>query len=150
MKHETFHSAAFEGQSDIGASVRSYLLKHRDAFWHAADRLGGCEAARRVGWLIDALEQQTTISRRAHRLLDDLLELLTLENVGDPDRSESGCFAMISPDDPAVEEICLLTDGLLQALEQMGKHEQRIGCLDTANKDTIALHTSIQDFHGPK
>lgn len=139
MKHETFYNGAFKGQSDTVAPVRDYLCAHRDALWHAADLLGGHEAAKRVGWLADALEQQTPASRRADRLLDDLLDLLSLENVGDPDRPETGYFSMICPADPAVEEICLLTDGLSQAREEMRERERRFGSLDAATKNRNSL-----------
>lgn len=139
MKHETFYNTATKGQSDVAAPVRDYLCAHSDALWNAAKLLGGYEAAKRVGWLADALEQQTTASRRADRLLDDLLDLLSLENVGDPDRPETGYFSMICPADPAVEEICLLTDGLSQAREEMRERERRFGSLDAANKKRIGL-----------
>ena len=139
MKHETFYNAAFKGQSDTAAPVREYLRAHRDALWNAADLLGGHEAAKRVSWLADAFAEQSPASRRADRLLDDLLGLLSLENVGDPDRPESGYFSMICPADPAVEEICLLTDGLSQAREEMRERERRFGSLDAANMKRIGL-----------
>ena len=49
--------------------------------------------------------------------LDDLLDLLMLEHVHDPDRIEAGRFALIDPASPVVEEICLLADGLNARLE---------------------------------
>tara|TARA_R110002124_G_scaffold287219_1_gene471708 strand:+ start:2412 stop:2864 length:453 start_codon:yes stop_codon:yes gene_type:complete len=150
MKHETFYNAAFKGQSDTAAPVRDYLCRHRDALWSAADLLGGHEAAKRVGWLADALEQQTHISRRAHRLLDDLLELLSLKNVGDPDRLESSYFSMICPADPVVEEICLLTDGLSQAGEEMRERERRFGSLDAASKNRTGLGGSTLEPRSSK
>lgn len=53
-------------------------------------------------------------------MLAELLSLLMLENVHDPERPEAGFFALIDPADPAIEEICLLTDGFRNALEQAG------------------------------
>lgn len=150
MKHETFHNASFKRQSDTAAPVREYLCAYRDALSHAADLLGGKEAAKRVGWLADALTQQTPVSRRADRLLDDLLDLLSLENVGDPDRPESGYFSLICPADPAVEEICLLTDGLSQAREEMRERERRFGSLDAANNNRIELGGSKLEYRNAK
>jgi hypothetical protein len=150
MKHETFYKAAFKGQSDTVAPVRDYLCAHRDALWHAADLLGGHEAAKRVGWLADALEQQTPISRRAHRLLDDLLDLLSLENVGDPDRPEASYFSMICPADPVVEKICLLTNGLSQAREEMRARERHFGTVDAASKNRTGLGGSTLEPRSSK
>ncbi|MCF7777418.1 hypothetical protein GLP59_07110 [Sulfitobacter sp. M220] len=150
MKHETFHNATFKGQSDTAAPVRDYLCAHRDALSHAADLLGGNEAAKSVDWLADALAQQTPASRRADRLLDDLLDLLSLKNVGDPDRPESGYFSLICPADPAVEEIFLLTDGLSQAREEMRERERRFGSLDAANNNRIELGGSKLESRNAK
>jgi hypothetical protein len=52
-----------------------------------------------------------------------LHDLLTLQHVADLDREECGYFAEIDPADPAVEEICLLSDGLLGILTQTDAEE---------------------------
>ncbi len=123
MKHETFHLSPQDDQSDAAAPVRHYVCQHRDSLWHAAHLLGGYEAAKKVGHLADALEQQTLLSGQAKRYLGDLLDLLRLEHVGDPDRPEMEYFAAIDPSDPVVEEICVLTDELSQAVDKMRARE---------------------------
>jgi len=90
MKHETFNLSTRNDQPDGAACVRQYVGAHRDALWHAARLLGGVEAARNVGCLADDLERQVPISRRTKRLLEDLLDLLQLKNVSDPDRVDCG------------------------------------------------------------
>ncbi len=124
MKHETFKLSTRDDQPDCAACVRHYMGAHRDALWHAARLLGGYEAARNVGHIAEALERQVPISRRTKRRLEDLLDLLRLENVGDPDRVEMGHFAVIDPSDPVVAEICLLTDGLALAFDEMRAQER--------------------------
>lgn len=70
------------------------------------------------------LERQAPISRRSKRLLEDLLDLLQLKNVSNPYRTEMGHFSVIDPSDPVVEEICILTDGLAQAINEMLAQER--------------------------
>lgn len=50
-----------------------------------------------------------------NRQLDMLEDLLALRHVDDPERIEAERFAMIDPESPVVEEICLLLDGLREA-----------------------------------
>ncbi|WP_281969168.1 hypothetical protein [Roseovarius nanhaiticus] len=127
MKHETFNLSTRDDQPDCADCVRQYFGAHRDALWHVARLLGGYEAARNVGRLAEDLERQAPISRRTKRLLEDLLDLLQLKNVSDPDRVEMGYFAVIDPSDPVVEEICILTDGLAQVIDEMRAQECDLG-----------------------
>lgn len=106
------HSAPQAAPADPAVPVRCFVADHYDALWHAARLLGGYEAAREVGHLATAVANEPTLSRSTGRRLHALLDLLRLENVGDPERVEMGFFAVIDPADPCVEEICLLADGL--------------------------------------
>ena len=110
------HSASQAAPVDPAVPVRRFVADHYDALWHAARLLGGYEAAREVGHLATALANEPTLSRSTGRRLHALLDLLMLENVGDPERVEMGFFAVIDPSDPCVEEICLLADGLAEAV----------------------------------
>ena len=58
------------------------------------------------------------LTRRHHRELDALEDLLSLRHVHDEDRIEAARFAAIDPCDPAVEEICMLLDGLQEVRKQ--------------------------------
>ncbi len=82
---------------------------------HAVLLLGGSAALMRLQRLRASVATDNAYTIRHRRGLDWLRDLLTLEHVGDPDSIESGFFAEISPDDPAVQVICGLTD-LLEAL----------------------------------
>lgn len=106
----------FATAADPAAPVRRFVVDHRDALWKAARLLGGHEAARKVATLADALAVEPRPTRITTRRLRDLQNLVTLRNVHDPERVEMGCSAVIDPADPVVEEICLLADGLSEAL----------------------------------
>jgi len=58
------------------------------------------------------------------REMCELHDLLTLQNVGDPEREECGYFADIDPADSVVEDICLLSDGLLGILTQTDAEDE--------------------------
>lgn len=130
MKHETFPFSTEGNQSDAAAPVRRFVWEHRDSLWHAAHLLGGYDAAKKVGHLAEALAQQACLSRRTKCLLEDLLELLRLEHVGNPDRPEMEYFAAIDPNDSAVDEICVLTDGLSRAIDVMQARERDLDHID--------------------
>ncbi|MFT7047475.1 MAG: hypothetical protein ACJAYH_002763 [Celeribacter sp.] len=68
-----------------------------------------------------------------HKTALALHGLLTLEHVHDFDRPEAAYFAELDPEMPYIEEICLLTDGLTDALWETAscpmdsqKHTSRI------------------------
>ncbi|WP_299362714.1 hypothetical protein [uncultured Paracoccus sp.] len=65
--------------------------------------------------IADEVPRAPVITRRQHRLLLELLDILSLEHVDNPDRDECHHFARIDPADPVVEEICLPTDELHEA-----------------------------------
>lgn len=97
-----------------------FLSTHRPGLENAAALLGGPIAARRVRGLIDALSvPRPTISRWIGRELVALHRLLSLEYVANFDRPEAHYFSLIHPEDPAVAEICLLTDGLTDCLRSL-------------------------------
>ncbi len=78
--------------------------------------LGGYAAACEVERLAAALATGASPDRGTCRRLQNLLDLLMLENVHDPERVEMGHFAAIDPADPCVAEICLLAEGLADAM----------------------------------
>lgn len=97
--------------------LRAYVGEHHDALLNAAALLGGPPGARLAQTVSDGLRDVGAPSRRTMEALDDLLDLLMLEHVHDPDRIEAGRFAAIDPASPVVEEICLLADGLSAAVD---------------------------------
>lgn len=106
------------------ATLHTFVAEHRAGLWHAARLLGGYEGAALVEDLAARLANDDDMSDCTRRRARAVLALLTLKNVGNPDRVESGYFAVIDPADPAVEEICLLADGLGDALEGSNAPEE--------------------------
>lgn len=102
--------------------LQDFLSGHADPLTHAARLLGGSRGAGLVSDLIDDLQRNPSLSRRGMRIAQQILDLLQLEHVGDPDRDESGYFASIDTCDPAVSEICLLSDRFATALQAAMAH----------------------------
>lgn len=118
MKLEPKSSFAPELAQDISSDpVLSFVATHQDELWHAARLLGGYESARLVDRCVAILEQDRCVSRRSRIMLGQILSVLCLEKVDNPELPYLGFFAVIDPSDPVVEEICLLTDGLRNALD---------------------------------
>lgn len=92
-----------------------FAEKHLE-LWHAARLLGGYDASRIVDKCVARLEALNCLDNQVMIMLDQILSTLSLEEVDDPDKQFMGFFAAIDPSDPAVEEICLLTDGLRDAM----------------------------------
>lgn len=102
---------------DIPADpILCFVAAHHEGLWHAARLLGGYESARLVDRCLELLTQDRRVAPRTKIMLDQILSILALDLVDDPDRPYMGYFAAIDPCDPVVEEICLLTDGLRDAL----------------------------------
>ncbi|AML53021.1 hypothetical protein [Falsihalocynthiibacter arcticus] len=91
----------------------SFLTHNYEPLRNAAFLLGGGPALRRIQSLCDDLRSNQTLTRSSKRNLVELHKVLSLYYVADPERLEHGLFARIDPYDPVVEEICLLTDGLM-------------------------------------
>ncbi|WP_281968660.1 hypothetical protein [Roseovarius nanhaiticus] len=104
--------------------IQQFFEEHSAALRNAARLLGGGEGISLVDEIVDALSRDDDLPRRTIGLLHELEDLLALEHVGDPDRSESEHFAAIDIFDPVVEEICLLTDGLNSAIAALHEHQR--------------------------
>ncbi|MBP1804684.1 hypothetical protein [Rubellimicrobium aerolatum] len=103
-------------------ALRRFIEDHADGLRHAAELLGGEDHARSVDELVDLLIRQPGLSRQACRRVDRLLQLLSLELVSDLNSPEAGCFALIPPDHPDVADLCLLADGLRDAVAGAGDY----------------------------
>ncbi|WP_185804714.1 hypothetical protein [Pontivivens nitratireducens] len=99
--------------------ILSFVSEHREGLWHAARLLGGYESARLVDRCVELLANDGRLTPRTWTMLGQILALLSLDYVDDPDLPYIGYFASIDPRDRVVEEICLLTDGLRRALENV-------------------------------
>lgn len=105
---------------DLTDPVLSFLSVHHEGLWHAARLLGGYDAARLVDRCLETLAHDGCVSPRSRIMLNQIMDLLALERVDDPDQPYMGYFAVIDPLDPVVEEICLLTDGMRHTLGRAG------------------------------
>ncbi len=104
---------------DGTTSLREFVCAHQEALFNAASLLAGRRGGRLVIEVADELARNNpAISTRCRRRMNDLLDILALENVHDPDRDESGFFAQLDPASPIVEELCLLTDQYREAVQQ--------------------------------
>ena len=116
MLDHTHHDSAADHAAAEPPPLHAFIEAHADALHDAALLLGGPDAARSVDEVVDHLGHEVRPCRRCRALLGELLDLLALEHVHDPDREEAARFAMIDPADPVVERICWLTDGLRETL----------------------------------
>jgi len=96
-----------------------FIASRRTALRDAAKLLAGARGSHLVDDIADSLSYGAVPSRATRSKLRDLLGILTLEHVHDDTRAEAACFAAIDPCDPVVEEICLLADGLEEALAKI-------------------------------
>ncbi|AFO90419.1 hypothetical protein D1822_03420 [Phaeobacter inhibens] len=101
-------------------TFRAYFQNHDEALGHAAVLLGGRRGARLINAVREALDRQGPFTRRLRCQLLELRNLLFLEYAYNDDWSDGPDLALLEPDDPIVSEICLLADGLEQALYDTG------------------------------
>ena len=101
-------------------ALRAFFSGHDEALGHAAVLLAGRRGVRLVNDIRDALDQPGRITRRVQRLLLELRRILFLDHAHDDNWDDTGSIAMMGPDDPIVPEICLLADGLDEALHAAG------------------------------
>ena len=104
--------------NDHFIGLRRFIDDNVDALTNAASLLAGAKGRRIVTIIVDGLQNSAQPSARTMRDLQDLLSALSLENVHDEMSDECGFFAAIDPSDPAVADICLLTDGLRAVLHE--------------------------------
>ncbi len=105
-------------------ALLSFLSRNVEGLQNAALVLGGGLALECAQHLLDHLLSTGELIRRARIDLVSLHELFSLKHVGDPERLETALFAEIDPADPMVENICLLTDELLdhmRAIDEVSK-----------------------------
>ncbi|SFQ04875.1 hypothetical protein [Tranquillimonas alkanivorans] len=100
------------------AELVTFLWSNEQSVQNAALLLGGSQALWRIQRLLRDLASSPRLTRRLARELHVYHELLALRLVGDPDRLETVLCDELDPDDPIVEDLCLLAD-------QVGDHLAR-------------------------
>jgi hypothetical protein len=111
------HDSATPVQPPNLNPLKSLFQERADALSNAATLLAGSKGAALVFAIRDALQRNDHLGRGVKTALQRLLDILSLENVDDLSRDEAARFAAIDPGDPVVEEVCMLTDELRDALE---------------------------------
>ena len=104
-------------------AFRAYFQDNDEALGHAAVLLGGRRGARLINAVREAMDCRGPFTRRLRRQLLELRNLLFLEYAYNDDWGDGTGFALLELDDPIVPEICLLADGLEQALQDAGVFE---------------------------
>jgi len=122
---ETLYSTSSVFSKDPSLNiVRLFFSEFGEATQNAILLLGGTNAHRRCLRLFTALREANSLT---HRHKEELVRLHSVLMLDALDGSEDGpfhLFVAIHPSDPIVEDLCLLADGLLDLL-------QEIGCLST-------------------
>lgn len=124
-----FKNSSLVLPSEHFIGLRRFIDDNVDALTNAASLLAGAKGRRIITIIVEGLQNSAQPSGRTMRALRDLLSILSLENVHDEMSDECGFFAAIDPCDPAVADICLLTDGLRTAMQEAlaqksaGKHD---------------------------
>ena len=113
----------YRSNADLRA-VNYFMQSNIEAVQNASLLLGGPRALNRFQKLLDDLRAAVVLTRRMKREMKALHDLLTLQHVADPEREECGFFSNIDPADPAVEDICRLSDGLTSILIQTEAEEE--------------------------
>lgn len=110
-----FHNTNF-----FTTNLHIILQEKSEAFQNAAVLLGGQAWLCRTQRLILELGSGSALTRRLRHETIALHELLTLQNVDNLDSYEPAHFALLEPEEPHVEEICLLADELHDAMFTSG------------------------------
>lgn len=112
-----FHQYIPNPDATPALAVHLLFEEQADAYREAAGLLAGPRGRRMVDRILEALASAVEITPRNYSALQDLLDILALERVDIFDSEEAARFSEINPNDPVVEEICLLTDQLRSALQ---------------------------------
>lgn len=120
-----FDSSLKETRDTALDRVRCFFFDHGHRLAEAASLLGGSAAERRVVSLSLRLETAKRIDRQIYQGLIALHSLLTLQDVGNPGRVESGYFSTLHPASREVEQLCLLADLFTDLLAGIGIDAQR-------------------------
>ena len=107
------------------SALHHLFHEKREGLKSAAILLAGARGGRLVDDLSMRLADDRELSRSALHLAGNLLDVLALEFVHDFEREEAMLFAQIEPGDPRVDEICLLTEELHEAIDHAGLDHPR-------------------------
>ncbi|TDK43836.1 hypothetical protein [Antarcticimicrobium luteum] len=101
--------------------VRRYFRDHGAALTAAASLLGGAKWESRCIQLMFRVDLTADLQDRHLHELAAFGRLLNLDRASDLDSEEAAQFTKLSPCDPVVHELCLLTDRFRDLLEQINQ-----------------------------
>ncbi|WP_417272567.1 hypothetical protein [Celeribacter halophilus] len=104
------------GCSLCDVELREFFSENSEALGCAAALIAGRRGARLVDAIREGLCQPGPLTRRMECLLLNLRGILFLDDIHRNPDGEFGYLTRLEPEDPAVAEICLLADGLDDAL----------------------------------
>ena len=104
------------GCSLCDVELREFFSENSEALGCAAALIAGRRGARLVDAIRDGLGLPGPLTRRMERLFLELHSILHFEDALNNPDFEFGFLNMLEPEDPAVAEVCLLADGLDDAL----------------------------------
>jgi hypothetical protein len=96
--------------------IHEFFEQNWSALRNAAEFLGGRCAVLEAERLFEDLSHSLKIGVHTWRRLERMMRRLELD---DDRASGDGLLHVIDPSDPIVDEICLLADGLRNAIDQM-------------------------------
>lgn len=97
---------------------------HGASLLHAAELLGGPVAKGHLCNVIDGLRNRRVGPRQLLREVRRLSALLHLDHAADPEREESGFFAMIDPCDLVVDDLCRLAEAVDSFCEALAAFQE--------------------------
>ena len=106
-------------------ALRRFIADHSEALAHSAALLAGRRGARIVSDIIDGLSGDRPLTRRLRLRLFELRGILALEHAHDDVHGDTDHCAFLDPEDPVIDEICLLTDQYSDALAAAGLADPR-------------------------
>ncbi len=107
----------FDNPHSAETALCLFISYNANGLLNAAMLLGGEPWYKKVRNAVADIHDGPALNRSAIGRLMDIYDLLALKHVHDRSRPEAGFFSTILPDDPCVEEICLLSDELHELLE---------------------------------
>lgn len=119
------------------SALHRFAQEHYEPIQNAALLLRGRPWQRRVQRLLDHLQFTQAVNGHARCEAAALLELLAREQIYDGLRPEAACFAALDPTDPHVEEICLLTDRLSNALDETAAQQKTAVVVDNRGRADV-------------
>lgn len=111
-------SNAARSKAAVRAAEQFVTRKHQDLV-HAAGHLGGVGAQGRCVRLTARLRRADGMDRHCWRELRWLHDLLCLQISDDPEATDAAHYCDLSPDDPAVHDLCLLAEALGDLLAEL-------------------------------